>query len=150
MATDNARSALNKAHHQFEYDPPGEEVTTSSVMPMACDKPSWSLLKIMTAVKPSSGMMRNCMNKPVIMAALFDSCAESDRTDTVAARPKTRKKRNKLDRMIAVAVGDAGDAPSSSWTSLSMFMLVMLSNDNMISEQRVPNESERYFSGVVR
>jgi len=94
------------------------------------------------------------MNKPVIMAALFDSCAESDRTDTVAARPKTRKKRNKLDRMIAVAVGDAGDAPSSSWTSLSMFMLfmlVMLSNDNnMISEQRVPNESERYFSGVVR
>mmetsp|Transcript_21602 Transcript_21602/g.31750 ORF Transcript_21602/g.31750 Transcript_21602/m.31750 type:complete len:86 (+) Transcript_21602:1169-1426(+) len=35
IVTERAKSALNNEHHQFEYDPPGELVTTSKVIPIA-------------------------------------------------------------------------------------------------------------------
>ena len=34
IAIESARSALKSEHHRLEYWPPGDEVTTSSVMPV--------------------------------------------------------------------------------------------------------------------
>ena len=95
MVTLSARSALKVEHHQLEYDPPGDAVTTSSVKPMAFVNPC--SLSAMTARNPITGMMRNCMATPVAIANLLRRCFFRFLTSTVAERPKIRKKSKMFD-----------------------------------------------------
>mmetsp|Transcript_28534 Transcript_28534/g.62110 ORF Transcript_28534/g.62110 Transcript_28534/m.62110 type:complete len:279 (-) Transcript_28534:70-906(-) len=102
MVTDRARSALNREHHQLEYEPPGLDVTTRRVTPLA-----WPILRVLTTMNPNAGRTRNCNVMPVNMATLFLTCLAIDRVSTVADIPKTRKKRSMEPRMsthgIAIA-----------------------------------------------
>mmetsp|Transcript_26079 Transcript_26079/g.34664 ORF Transcript_26079/g.34664 Transcript_26079/m.34664 type:complete len:136 (-) Transcript_26079:138-545(-) len=92
IVTDNARSALNIEHHQFEYDPPGELVTTSSVIPMGLLIPS-----ALTTANPKNGKITNCKKIPVKRAFLFRSCLRRFSHSTVADIPKTRANRRMLE-----------------------------------------------------
>jgi len=89
IVTDRAKSALNMEHHQFEYDPPGELVTTRRVIPIV----SFSCNDF-TTMNPSSGKIPNCKKHPVKIAFLFFIWATSAFISTVADMPKTSAKRS--------------------------------------------------------
>jgi len=91
MVTDRARSALNMEHHQLEYEPPGELVTTRSVIPMVSFK-----FNDFTTMNPSSGKIPNCRKHPVKMALLFFIWASNAFISTVADMPKTSAKRSRF------------------------------------------------------
>ena len=74
--------------HQLEKLPPGELVTTSSVIPMAL-----FIANIFTVKNPKNGKMTNCKKTPMPNARLFRSCFRMRFRSTVADMPKTRKKR---------------------------------------------------------
>ena len=51
--------SLNKeSTYQFEYEPPGELVTTKRVIPIACDK-----AKNFTTINPKNGRTKNFVSK---------------------------------------------------------------------------------------
>ena len=77
--------------YQLEYDPPGELVTTKSVIPMVSSKS-----KAFTTINPKSGMMANCKKHPVKMAFLFFICAKRALMSTVADMPNMRVKRRRF------------------------------------------------------
>mmetsp|Transcript_30334 Transcript_30334/g.61858 ORF Transcript_30334/g.61858 Transcript_30334/m.61858 type:complete len:105 (-) Transcript_30334:487-801(-) len=54
MVTESAKSALNNEHHQFEYEPPGELVTTNKLMPIA-----WFKSSAFTTANPKKGRKKN-------------------------------------------------------------------------------------------
>ena len=86
MVTLKAKSALNMEHHQLLYEPPGEVVTTKSVIDVG-----WPRFMSLTTAKPKSGITMNCMAIPSPMAFLLFSCACKDEMSTVADMPNTRQ-----------------------------------------------------------
>eukprot|EP00579_Thalassiosira_antarctica_P025473 CAMPEP_0202016120 /NCGR_PEP_ID=MMETSP0905-20130828/33664_1 /ASSEMBLY_ACC=CAM_ASM_000554 /TAXON_ID=420261 /ORGANISM="Thalassiosira antarctica, Strain CCMP982" /LENGTH=72 /DNA_ID=CAMNT_0048576431 /DNA_START=14 /DNA_END=228 /DNA_ORIENTATION=+ len=60
IVTESARSALKMEHHQLEKLPPGELVTTKSVIPMAL-----FIANIFTVKNPKNGKMTNCKKTPM-------------------------------------------------------------------------------------
>ena len=75
-------------YSQFEYDPPGEDVTTSNVTPIAS-----SIFSIFTMQNPTNGRKINWSVNPIIKAFQFRNCFRIWPMSTVADIPKTKKKR---------------------------------------------------------
>jgi hypothetical protein len=91
IATDSARSAFKRLHHQLEYDPPGEETTTSRVIPIGTGRENISI-----TAQPINGNRKNWQNSPNPMALQFFSCAFISFMLTVEARPITKRKSRRL------------------------------------------------------
>ena len=86
IVTLNAKSALNMEHHQFEYDPPGEDVTTNNVIPMA-----WFNRNVLTTKNPKNGNTKNCNNIPVPIALRLCNCENKQPISTVPDIPNTSR-----------------------------------------------------------
>mmetsp|Transcript_76316 Transcript_76316/g.196500 ORF Transcript_76316/g.196500 Transcript_76316/m.196500 type:complete len:232 (+) Transcript_76316:838-1533(+) len=87
MATESARSALKREHHQFEYAPPGLLTRIIKVSPMCCG--GWSALMM---VNPMKGMRMNWQNRPHVMPLPLRNWPRSAEISTEPDRPMTRKK----------------------------------------------------------
>ena len=161
MATDKANSALNREHHQFEYDPPGLAVTTSSETPIACVKPNW--LNIKTVANPKRGMKTNCMVIPDKIARLFVSWCLRSRKFTVADRPKMRKNNSRLEIVQEMATPVESSVKNSSSTIIALnreseavllLVLIVESSDrcgnSSVDESEVDhNDESPSSSGIV-
>lgn len=73
---------------QFEYEPPGDDVTTSSVTPVAAFMP-----RILTIQNPTKGRMTNWSPIPINKAFRLRNCFRICPMSTVADIPKTKQKR---------------------------------------------------------
>jgi hypothetical protein len=69
IAIESARSTLKREHHQFEYDPPGEERTMRRERAYVALRLGVALM----TTKPTKGIITNWQKRPIRMPVFFST-----------------------------------------------------------------------------